>query len=113
MVAAPTVSMFQTAMIKLRMLIDVAFVKRRSGCVAYADGRNWSCQATDELKGDDPDAEDDGDDPVRGCYPAGAAILGGATAMTPEEREAHEARAAQPPAEGDARIAAVLQRQGA
>ena len=37
----PSISTFQTAMVSLRLLIDVAFVKRRPGAVAYAD-RDWT-----------------------------------------------------------------------
>jgi hypothetical protein len=40
-VAAPTTSLFQTAQLALRMLVDVAFVQRRAGAVAFIDGCNW------------------------------------------------------------------------
>jgi hypothetical protein len=40
-VAAPTKSLFQTAQIALRMLLDVAFATRRSGAVAFTDGCTW------------------------------------------------------------------------
>lgn len=40
-VAAPVQSMFQTAMIALRVLADVAFAKRRADAVAYIDGVAW------------------------------------------------------------------------
>jgi hypothetical protein len=40
-VAAPTVSLFQTAHIALRLLLDIAFATRRSGAVAFTDGCTW------------------------------------------------------------------------
>jgi hypothetical protein len=40
-VAAPAQSMFQTSQIATRLLLDVAFVVRRTGAVAYADGCTW------------------------------------------------------------------------
>lgn len=41
-VAAPVVSMYQTAQIALRILADIAFAKRRPGAAAYIDGADWS-----------------------------------------------------------------------
>jgi hypothetical protein len=40
--ATPTQSMFQTAMIAFRMLAGVAFAKRRADCVAYIDNAVWT-----------------------------------------------------------------------
>jgi hypothetical protein len=40
-VAAPTQSLFQTAQVAMRMLVDCAFAKRRPGCVAYLDATDW------------------------------------------------------------------------
>jgi hypothetical protein len=39
--ATPTQSMYQTSTIAMRMILTVAFCKRRTGCVAYADGATW------------------------------------------------------------------------
>lgn len=41
-VAAPVVSMFQTASIALRMLLDVTWAMRRTGLVQWMDGVDWS-----------------------------------------------------------------------
>lgn len=41
-VAAPVISMFQTASIALRMLLDVTWGMRRSGMVQWIDGADWS-----------------------------------------------------------------------
>lgn len=40
--ADPVRSMYQTAGIALRMLVDLAFAKRRAGAVAYRDGVAWT-----------------------------------------------------------------------
>jgi hypothetical protein len=40
-VAAPAKSLFQTAQIALRLLLDIAFAVRRSGAVAFANGCTW------------------------------------------------------------------------
>jgi hypothetical protein len=41
-VAAPTVSMFQTAQLAMRMLLDMAWATRRSGAIGYIDtGMTW------------------------------------------------------------------------
>jgi hypothetical protein len=40
-VAAPTQSLFQTATLALRLLIDVAWAKRRPGCVQVISGVQW------------------------------------------------------------------------
>jgi hypothetical protein len=40
-VGAPTSSMFQTAQMASRLIIDVAFAMRRSGAVAFIDGCTW------------------------------------------------------------------------
>lgn len=40
-VAAPAQSAFQVAAVAMRMLLDVAFVVRRAGAVAYLDGAGW------------------------------------------------------------------------
>lgn len=40
-VAAPVQSMFQTAQIALRMLMDVSWAMRRTGMVAWIDGVTW------------------------------------------------------------------------
>lgn len=39
--ADPVRSMFQTATLAMRMLIDIAFAKQRSGAVAYSDAVSW------------------------------------------------------------------------
>lgn len=41
-VASPAVSAFQVAMVVQRMILDVAFLSRRAGAVAYMDGIDWS-----------------------------------------------------------------------
>jgi hypothetical protein len=41
-VAAPTRSLYQTDCVALRVLLDMAFVKRRANAVAYMDGVSWS-----------------------------------------------------------------------
>lgn len=41
-VAAPVVSMFQTASIALRMLMDITWSMRRTGMVQWIDGADWS-----------------------------------------------------------------------
>lgn len=41
-VAAPVVSMFQTASIALRMLMDITWAMRRTGMVQWIDGADWS-----------------------------------------------------------------------
>lgn len=41
-VAAPVISMFQTASIALRMLLDVTWAMRRTGMVQWIDGADWS-----------------------------------------------------------------------
>lgn len=41
-VAAPVVSMFQTASIALRMLMDITWAMRRAGMVQWIDGADWS-----------------------------------------------------------------------
>jgi HK97 family phage prohead protease/HK97 family phage major capsid protein len=41
-VAAPVISMFQTASIALRMLMDVTWAMRRAGMVQWIDGADWS-----------------------------------------------------------------------
>lgn len=41
-VAAPVISMFQTASIALRMLLDVTWAMRRDGMVQWIDGADWS-----------------------------------------------------------------------
>lgn len=41
-VAAPVVSMFQTASIALRMLLDITWAMRRTGMVQWIDGADWS-----------------------------------------------------------------------
>lgn len=41
-VAAPVQSMFQTASIALRMLLDVTWAMRRTGMVQWIDGADWS-----------------------------------------------------------------------
>jgi HK97 family phage prohead protease/HK97 family phage major capsid protein len=41
-VAAPAISMFQTASIALRMLLDVTWAMRRDGMVQWIDGADWS-----------------------------------------------------------------------
>jgi len=40
--ATPTQSMFQTSQIAFRMLLDIAFAKRRTDCVAYMDNAVWT-----------------------------------------------------------------------
>jgi HK97 family phage prohead protease/HK97 family phage major capsid protein len=40
-VAAPVQSMFQTAQIAMRMLLDVSWAMRRQGMVSYIDGVTW------------------------------------------------------------------------
>ena len=40
--ATPTQSMFQVNMIAFRMLLDIAFAKRRADCVAYIDNPAWT-----------------------------------------------------------------------
>jgi hypothetical protein len=40
-VAAPVQSMFQTSQVSTRLLQNIAFAKRRTGCVAYTDGCTW------------------------------------------------------------------------
>lgn len=40
-VAAPAQSAFQVAAVAMRMILDVAFVVRRAGAVAYLDGAGW------------------------------------------------------------------------
>jgi hypothetical protein len=40
-VADPTRSLYQTAVIALRLIADVGFAKRRSGAVAYLTGATW------------------------------------------------------------------------
>jgi hypothetical protein len=40
-VGAPTKSLFQTAQLALRMLVDIAFAQRRAGAVAFIDGVIW------------------------------------------------------------------------
>jgi hypothetical protein len=40
-VAAPTQSMFQTAQVAMRMILDIAFATRRTGAVAFMDGCSW------------------------------------------------------------------------
>ncbi|MGB5903801.1 MAG: phage major capsid protein [Xanthobacteraceae bacterium] len=44
-VAAPVISMFQTASIALRMLMDVTWAMRRAGVVQWIDGADWSYTA--------------------------------------------------------------------
>lgn len=44
-VAAPVISMFQTASIALRMLLDVTWAMRRSGMVQWIDGADWAYPA--------------------------------------------------------------------
>ncbi|TPM41552.1 phage major capsid protein [Mesorhizobium sp. B2-3-4] len=41
-VAAPVISMFQTASIALRMLMDMTWAMRRAGMVQWIDGADWS-----------------------------------------------------------------------
>ncbi|WP_398473062.1 phage major capsid protein [Tardiphaga sp.] len=41
-VAAPVISMFQTASMALRMLMDVTWAMRRAGMVQWIDGADWS-----------------------------------------------------------------------
>lgn len=41
-VAAPVISMFQTASIALRMLLDVTWAMRRTGMVQWIDGADWA-----------------------------------------------------------------------
>lgn len=41
-VAAPVISMFQTASIALRMLLDITWAMRRTGMVQWIDGADWS-----------------------------------------------------------------------
>jgi hypothetical protein len=41
-VAAPVISMFQTASIALRMLLDVTWAMRRTGMVQWVDDVDWS-----------------------------------------------------------------------
>lgn len=41
-VAAPVVSMFQTASLALRMLLDITWAMRRTGMVQWIDGADWS-----------------------------------------------------------------------
>lgn len=41
-VAAPVISMFQTASIALRMLLDITWGMRRAGMVQWIDGADWS-----------------------------------------------------------------------
>lgn len=41
-VAAPVVSMFQTASIALRMLMDITWAMRRTGMVQWIDGADWA-----------------------------------------------------------------------
>jgi hypothetical protein len=41
MAGSPVRSMFQTASIALRAIVDVAFAARRTGAVAYVDGVYW------------------------------------------------------------------------
>lgn len=41
-VAAPVVSLYQTAQLAARVLFEVAFAKRRANAVAYIDGINWA-----------------------------------------------------------------------
>jgi HK97 family phage prohead protease/HK97 family phage major capsid protein len=43
-VSAPVISMFQTASIALRMLLDVTWAMRRAGMVQWIDGANWKHQ---------------------------------------------------------------------
>jgi hypothetical protein len=43
-VAAPVISMFQTASIALRMLLDVTWAMRRAGMVQWIDGADWKHQ---------------------------------------------------------------------
>jgi hypothetical protein len=40
--ATPTQSMYQTAQIAFRLLVDIAFAKRRPDCVAYIDNPVWT-----------------------------------------------------------------------
>jgi HK97 family phage prohead protease/HK97 family phage major capsid protein len=44
-VAAPVISMFQTASIALRMLLDVTWAMRRPGMVSWIDGADWAYSA--------------------------------------------------------------------
>lgn len=44
-VAAPIISMFQTASIALRMLMDITWAMRRAGMVQWIDGADWSYSA--------------------------------------------------------------------
>lgn len=44
-VAAPVISMFQTASIALRMLLDVTWAMRRTGMVQWIDGADWTYSA--------------------------------------------------------------------
>lgn len=41
-VAAPVISMFQTASIALRMLLDITWAMRRTGMVQWIDGADWT-----------------------------------------------------------------------
>lgn len=41
-VAAPVISMFQTASIALRMLLDITWAMRRAGMVSWIDGADWA-----------------------------------------------------------------------
>lgn len=41
-VAAPIISMFQTASVALRMLLDITWSMRRTGMVQWIDGADWS-----------------------------------------------------------------------
>lgn len=41
-VAAPVISMFQTASIALRMLLDITWSMRRTGMVQWIDGADWT-----------------------------------------------------------------------
>lgn len=41
LIAAPVMNMFQVGMISMRLLVDIAFAKRRADCVQYADGCSW------------------------------------------------------------------------
>jgi len=44
-VSAPVISMFQTASIALRMLLDVTWAMRRDGMVQWIDGADWTYSA--------------------------------------------------------------------
>ena len=41
-VAAPVISMFQTASVALRMLLDITWAMRRTGMVQWIDGADWT-----------------------------------------------------------------------